>query len=100
MKKEQVEQLIGKKIVETISFPGGETFEAYDKAIQKLRELGVSYGSMQRGEPIGLAYGEADISKWRNLGPDVKMLDGLLIPNGSFREGGATIYLAARPTEG
>lgn len=101
MNKEFIEKLVGKKMTVQISYPLGEGFDdfaAYDQAMKKLKELGVSAGSMQRGAPIGLAYGDADISKWRNLGEDVKELDGVLIADdGSFRSGCVTIYLAEKP---
>jgi hypothetical protein len=102
MTKAQVEQLLGKVIVEVFEFKAvpDDTFAAYTQACAKLKELGVSHGSMQREAPIGLAFGDVGISKWRDLGPDVRELDGILIPmNGSFRDGDAVIYLAAKPEE-
>ena len=98
MTKEAIEKAIGKKITFQMSFPLSGDFEAHTEATKKLKEMGVSYGSMQREAPIGLAWGDADISKWRNLGPDVKMLDGAMIADdGSFRNGTVTIYLADKP---
>ena len=53
---------------------------------------------MQREAPIGLAFGDVCISKWRNLGEDVNQLDGVMLcSDGSFRDGTVTIYLAAKP---
>lgn len=100
MTKEAIEKAIGKKITFQMSFPLQGDFEAYTEATKKLKEMGVSHGSMQRGAPIGLAYGDADISKWRNLGGDVVQLDGVMIADeGSFRNGTVTIYLADKPKE-
>lgn len=42
-------------------------FKAFDAAVSLLQENGFSVGSMQRDDPIGLMYGDYDISKWRNL---------------------------------
>ena len=103
MTKEQAEKLLGKKLTLTLSFPLGESFgdfAALTVAEKKLKEMGISFGSMQRGEPIGLAYGDAYISKWRNLGSDVQNLDGVMIADsGSFRSGSVTIYLADKPKD-
>lgn len=98
MTKESVEKTIGKKVTFIKSFPLSGDFEAYTEACKELEALGVSHGSMQRGSPIGLAFGDVAISKWRNLGTDVLELDGLLIADeGSFRNGTLTIYLADKP---
>jgi hypothetical protein len=45
----------------------GESFSAFYAAEKFVRELGYSVGSMQRGMPIGLYKGDADISKWSNM---------------------------------
>lgn len=46
-----------------------------------LQEHGYSYGSMQREAPIGVAYGDVGIEKWRNLGEaDKEILDGVIKP--------------------
>jgi hypothetical protein len=52
-------------VTETFSDKGD--FAALDKAQRWCRERGISYGSMQRDEPIGLMVGDFDIAKWRNL---------------------------------
>lgn len=102
MTKQQAAALIGKEIVTELVFKGkaDDTFSAYYEAQEKLKELGVSAGSMQREAPIGLVFGDVGISKWRDLGPDIRKLDGLLIPlNGGFRGGDAVIYLAKKPQD-
>lgn len=91
----EVQKIIGKEIVQVMDFQCGDDFEGYNKAVEFLKKNGISYGSMQRSCPIGVAIGDFDISKWRNLGEDVKELDGLMIAtNGSFRTGNVLLYLS------
>lgn len=92
LNQEQVEKTIYKSIKFTKTFPATGTFEAHSAACKFLKERGYDVGSMQRGAPIGIAK-DADISKWRNLGPDVRNLDGVMVSD-DFREGSVTIYLA------
>lgn len=102
MTKEQAGQLIGKPIVEVFTFKGdpNDTFKAYSLATAKLKELGVSHGSMQREAPIGLAYGDVDISKWRDLGEDVQNLDGVMLCGAmGFRNGTVTVFLTAKSND-
>jgi len=97
LNQEEVSQIVGKPMPFVKHFPAtGVAFEAYADAEEFLKEHGYSVGSMQRHEPIGVAKGDADISKWRNLGRDVKMLDGVLVSD-SFRESGVTLYLSEEP---
>ena len=92
--KEQIEKAIFKPIRFVKVFPStGVAFEAYSDACEFLKEHGYSVGSMQRDAPIGVAKGDCDISKWFNLGSDVKQLDGVLIAD-NFREGGVKLYLS------
>lgn len=64
----------------TFSQPGD--FEAYSAAESWCKEHGVSHGSMQGGDPIGLKYGHYSIAKWRNLsGEDRVLLDGTMTGN-------------------
>jgi hypothetical protein len=95
--KSEVEKVIGKSIVfeHTISAIEGDTFGAYHKATEWLLKRGIDSGSMQRHDPIGLAR-NAEISKWRNLGPDKRDLEGVMVSD-SFREGNVTIYLSFNP---
>ena len=91
--------VIEKKIYKTIrtvkTFPStGIAFEAHADAVEFLKENGYSVGSMQRDMPIGVAKGEdVYISKWMNLGDDVKQLDGVLLSD-DFREGSVTVLLS------
>lgn len=90
----QVEKTIYKTVKFTKHFPAtGVAFEAHHDATEFLKEHGYSIGSMQRDAPIGVAKGDAYISKWRNLGDDVRQLDGVMVSD-NFREGGVTVYLA------
>jgi hypothetical protein len=50
-----------------IEFRDEGDFAAYEKACKWCKDNGVSYGSMQRDEPIGLMYGDVSIAKWLNL---------------------------------
>lgn len=99
MSKEQIERTISKsiKFVKVFDAKLGEDFSAINEATEFLRKHGYSVGSMQRGAPIGVAKGDCDISKWRNLGSDVTQLDGVLVAD-SFREGGVKLYLAQELT--
>lgn len=46
-----------------------------------LTEHGFSHGSMQREDPIGVAHGDADIAKWRNIDHRARLLlDGVIEP--------------------
>lgn len=81
-----IETECGKKIKQKILFKNnGEENSGYYAAKKFLKENGFSYGSQQRNDPIGVYYGDSDISKWRNLGKDKKRLDGALC-SFSFRE--------------
>jgi hypothetical protein len=42
-------------------------FEANNAAEEFLRVAGFSVGSMQRGDPRGIMFGDYNISKWQNL---------------------------------
>lgn len=52
-------------LVKTFNQPGD--FDATNAAEEFLRLAGFSVGSMQRGDPRGIMFGDCDISKWRNL---------------------------------
>ena len=67
-------------------------FKSFYAAEAWLRENGYSTGSMQRDSPIGVAKGECCISKWRNLGDDMKLLDGI-IAEGDKRNGEVTVII-------
>lgn len=92
-----LENFLGKKLPFSKTFNGkeGDDFSAHTEATAYLREKGFDVGSMQRGAPIGIAR-NADISKWRNLGDDVKNLDGVMVSD-SFRDSPVTVYLTEEP---
>lgn len=90
-----MDSIFGRKITERIDFePEEQTFGAFYKAEQYLRERGYSFGSMQRDAAIGVMKETGwHISKFRNLEKeDIAQMDGWIITyKGSFREGGASI---------
>lgn len=70
----------------TVEFTDRGDFAAYDKAVDWCRAAGYSVGMMQRGEPIGLMFGDVCISKWRNMTPaEREELHGRI--TGDFRKG-------------
>lgn len=70
----------------------GEDFSAHYQAEKFIREHGGSYGSMERGAPIGVIMKkDVLISKWRNLSKQDRIeLDGVLE---SGRSAPATLFL-------
>lgn len=72
-------------------FEKGGTFVAISKAQKYLEKNGYSYGSMQREAPIAIAKGDVSISKWRDIGDDIGRIDGWILPEPDFREGGCLI---------
>jgi hypothetical protein len=67
-------------------------FAAYYAACHWCKESGISYGSMQRDDPIGLMRGDWDISKWRNMTKkEQSALDGIM--TGDKRNGPVTIEM-------
>lgn len=79
-----------------LEFRGEGDFEACYAAEAWCRKLGISVGGMQRDAPRGLWWGEADISKWRDLNSeDRKALDGWMeFPSGSPRRGPVVVEIA------
>lgn len=74
------------------TFKADGDFKAFYAAENWLRENGYSTGSMERDEPIGIAKGDCYISKWRNLGEDKDLLDGV-IARGDKRNGDVTVII-------
>lgn len=92
------EEYLGRPVVHEVSFPAGGTFDAIGKAEDYLKDLGYTRGSMSGGEPIGFAQGVDYIAKWYNIGKeDRAKLDGVIIPEPEFREGGARILFFTPP---
>ena len=83
------ETYLNRPVVHEVSFPAGGTFDAIGKAEEYLKDLGYTRGSMSRDEPIGFAQGVDYIAKWYNIPREDKAkLDGVIIPEPEFREGG------------
>lgn len=73
--------------------PGAEPFTAMHDAERWLKALGFSYGTLQRGAPIGILHGEWTISKWRNMtAAEQRELHGA-ITSADFREGPVIVGL-------
>ena len=67
-------------------------FSALYAAQDWCKANGISYGSTQRGAPVGLMRGEYEISKWRNLSKsDIARLDGTM--TGDMRNGPVIIEM-------
>lgn len=87
-----------KKIEHAVEFPASGTFEAFYAAEEYLKQLDYSVGSMCSGEPIGFKHGNLHIAKWYNLSKEEKaQLDGVMIPEPDFREGGVVIIFLNPP---
>jgi len=84
---------IPRSVIKVISFAAAGTFTAITKAEAWCDSHDYSRGSMQRDAPIAIAKGKHLISKWRNLGVDVEGIDGWIIPEPDFREGGCRIEI-------
>jgi hypothetical protein len=73
-----------------ITFDQTGDFAAYNAACRWCNENGISYGSMQGPDPIGLLRGNYAIAKWRNLSTkEREQLDGTI--TGDKRNG--PVYL-------
>jgi hypothetical protein len=76
------------------TFSAEGDFDANTEAEDFLRTAGFSVGSMQRGAPRGIMFGECDISKWRNLREtEIQTLHGEMRAHRSFREGPITVII-------
>lgn len=88
----------GREAVHAIEFKPEGTFKAISAAETYLEELGYLTGSMNRDKPIGFAYNASYVAKWSNLNhTDIQKLDGIIIPQDEFREGGALIIFFTIP---
>lgn len=88
-----VKTCLGRVVILEEYFPPSGTFQAYYKALARLKELGYVTGSMCGGEPIGFVHSEKYdyVAKWRNLNSkEIAMLDGVMLSEG-FREDGVKI---------
>lgn len=86
------------EIIHAVDFTPNGTFQAFYEAERHLKDLGYCIGSMCRLEPIGFAYGVNYVAKWYNLSREDKVrLDGVILPQDEFREGGALILFFTPP---
>ena len=86
------------EICHAVEFTPSGTFKAYYESEAYLKDLGYCVGSMCRNEPIGFAYKANYVAKWYNLGKDDKAsLDGVIVPQNEFREGGTLILFFKPP---
>lgn len=102
--KEKIEAILGKKIVFTKVFEAdaseekGNAFTNCSAAEKFCKEIGLSYGSMSRQEPIAVKRGDVIIPKWDNLYCESKpTLDGVLVSD-SFRNDTVELWLTYDPT--
>lgn len=90
-------EVLDKEVRLAGEFKSEETFGAYHEAEEYCKALGVSVGRMCHPLPTGLAKGEFDIAKWKNLSAEDKtLLDGVIV--GDFREGPVKVYLSYEVT--
>lgn len=75
-------------ITKTFEHVEGDDFSAYNAAVAWVEAQGYSVGSMQRGAPTLIYYGDCDVAKFRNISPaERKSAAGEIVGiNGRFRE--------------
>jgi hypothetical protein len=83
---------IGRPIVDKLTFDSTGDFHALSDAMLWCRRNGYSVGQPQRVAPIGIVFGDAAISKWRNLGSDACNLDGAII-SADYRKGPVAVLV-------
>lgn len=89
-----------KKVFEHV--PENGDFSAYDAAVAWVESQGYSVGSMQRGAPTMIYYGDCDVSKFRNLSKAELLAAAGKITGvaGRFRECPVTVELkGVRPVK-
>lgn len=82
-------------ITKTFDHIEGDDFSAYTAAEKWCREQGYSVGSMQRGAPTLVFYGDCDVAKFRNISAQerkaaIGKIEGI---GGRFRGGPVTVTL-------
>jgi hypothetical protein len=89
----------GDRLIEhALEFESSGTFGAFYSAENYLKELGYTVGRMCGNEPVGFSCSFDHIAKWKNLNAtDKKLLDGVIIPQHDFREGGNIILFFNPP---
>jgi hypothetical protein len=87
-----------REILHAVEFEKAGTFRAISAAQLYLQDLGYSIGSMARDEPIGFSNKYNNMAKWPNLTNSERgEIDGVILPDPGFREGGATILFFNPP---
>lgn len=77
-----------------IIFEQTGTFKAYYAAEQWCRDNGISFGSMERGNPIGLMRGDVWISKWSNMTKaEQAACHGTMTAKNGFRDGPVVVEM-------
>jgi hypothetical protein len=92
--------LPGLEVVYAMEFPADGTFGAIGNAQKVLNGMGYTIGSMEMDLPIGFANEEdfGYVSKWtRMTREEQKMIDGAIIPDPEFREGGVIVLFFKAP---
>lgn len=91
----EYEHRLGKRTVETsYYFPPQGTFNAFHHAMVTAEKAGYAYGSAQRERPIALWKDAEYIAKWDNISTEeLESVEGLIIADGGFREGGAIVVI-------
>lgn len=82
-------------ITKTFEHVEGDDFSAYNAATEWVRQQGLSCGSMQRGAPTLIYYGDCDVAKFRNISAQerkaaIGKIEGVA---GRFRGGPVTVTL-------
>lgn len=86
------------EVKHAVEFAPSGTFGAITNAESYLKELGYNTGSMEGPNPIGFSNHFEYISKWGNMrSEEHEQLDGAIIPNPSFRDGGNIILFFTEP---
>lgn len=70
-----------------LTFDQKGDFQAYYAAEKWCKENGISRGSMERGNPIGLLRGDWHISKWSNMTKEEQLQCDGFMKSASFRNG-------------
>lgn len=84
--------------MKTIKFehdPERGSFSAYHDAEQWCKDRGYSVGSMQRGAPTLIYYGDCDVAKYRNISASERRsaIGKIVGVAGRFRDGPVTIEI-------
>lgn len=87
-----------REIFHAVEFLPSGTFAAYYAATKYLKELGYGIGSMCLNHPIGFVYDIESVAKWVNLTEEEKnSVDGVILAQHEFREGGVIILFLTPP---